>query len=102
MNSQAVGMSVQPHASRTARSIAAWRSRSFVIDGSKQPAHPSDWRNSIVDLMKLTGMDSSVGARKRLAQEWRFEGPSDGSRRMNEFLKAQLKQRLDEALRKSE
>ncbi len=28
-----------------------------------------DWRNSIVDLMKLTGQDSSYHARKSLAEE---------------------------------
>ncbi len=28
-----------------------------------------DWRNSIVDLLKLLNMDSSIGARQKLAHE---------------------------------
>jgi hypothetical protein len=32
-------------------------------------AHGLNWRSSIVDLMKLIGVDSSFGSRKDLAQE---------------------------------
>src|SRR4029453_8553579 len=37
-----------------------------------------DWKRSIVDLMKLVGMDSSFGARKQLAKELHYTGdPND-------------------------
>src|SRR5215475_792982 len=33
-----------------------------------------DWRKSIVDLMKLLNLDTSVAARKRLAEELHYTG----------------------------
>ena len=33
-----------------------------------------DWRKSIVDLMKLLKLDSSIAARKRLAEELHYTG----------------------------
>lgn len=53
-----------------------------------------DWRNSIVDLMKLTGQDSSLTARKRLAKELGYPGPVDGSAKMNLWLKDRVMERL--------
>src|SRR5438477_4963115 len=46
-----------------------------VLDemGRKNPEE-LDWRHSIVDLMKLVGMDSSLNARKQLASELRYTG----------------------------
>lgn len=44
---------------------------------------PSNWRTSIVDLMKLLDLDSSLGARKELAQEIGYRGALDGSAEMN-------------------
>lgn len=55
-----------------------------------------DWRNSIVDLMKLLGLDSSLGARKRLAQQWGYTGALDGSAKMNIWLHQQMIQRYEE------
>ena len=37
-----------------------------------------DWRKSIVDLMKLLKLDSSIGARKRLAEELHYTGNLKG------------------------
>lgn len=45
-----------------------------------------NWRTSIVDLMKLLGMDSSLQARKQLAQELHFTGDSSDSATMNIWL----------------
>jgi hypothetical protein len=53
-----------------------------------------DWRNSIVDLMKLTGQDSSLDARKRLAQELGYQGALDGSAEMNIWLHQKVMERL--------
>jgi hypothetical protein len=45
-----------------------------------------DWHNSIVDLMKVFGLDSSLGARKRLAQQLGYNGALNGSEEMNTWL----------------
>lgn len=45
-----------------------------------------NWRTSIVDLMKLLGIDSSLANRKELAQELGYKGALDGSAEMNIWL----------------
>jgi hypothetical protein len=55
-----------------------------------------DWRHSIVDLMKLLDLDSSLGARKELAEELGFSGPKDGSAEMNLWLHRAVMRRLAE------
>ena len=44
------------------------------------------WRTSIVDLMKLLGIDSSLANRKELATELGYTGELDGSAEMNIWL----------------
>ena len=55
-----------------------------------------DWRKSIVDLMKLLDMDSSLTARKELAQELRYSGDMNDSARMNIWLHKQVMKKLAE------
>ncbi len=45
-----------------------------------------NWRTSIVDLMKLLGLDSSLDHRKQLAEELKFDGDTDDSASMNIWL----------------
>lgn len=45
-----------------------------------------NWRTSIVDLMKLLGIDSSLDNRKELAKELGYTGALDGSAEMNIWL----------------
>ncbi len=45
-----------------------------------------DWRNSIVDLMKLTNQDSSLAHRERWAKELGYPGPYGGTAEMNNWL----------------
>ena len=45
-----------------------------------------NWRSSIVDLMKLIGVDSSLDNRKELARELGYTGDLDGSAEMNIWL----------------
>lgn len=45
-----------------------------------------DWQHSIVDLMKLLGLDSSLSAREQLATELNYAGAKDGSAAMNIWL----------------
>ena len=49
-----------------------------------------DWKVSIVDLMKLLKLDSSLGERKKLAQELGYAGAPDGSAEMNTWLHKQV------------
>ena len=53
-----------------------------------------NWRQSIVDLMKLLDLDSSLGARKQLAQELGYSGAPDGSAEMNVWLHKQVMEKL--------
>jgi len=45
-----------------------------------------DWRHSIVDLMKLVGIESSLSARKELADELGYSGDKSDSASMNIWL----------------
>jgi 3-oxoacyl-ACP reductase-like protein len=56
-----------------------------------------DWRQSIVDLMKALKLDSSLGARKQLAQELGYSGALDGSAEMNIWLHRQVMTKLAES-----
>ncbi len=53
-----------------------------------------DWRNSIVDLMKVAGMDSSLQVREALAAELGYPGPYNGSAEMNQWLHARVMEKL--------
>jgi hypothetical protein len=53
-----------------------------------------DWRVSIVDLMKLLNLDSSLAARKALADELHYTGDKNDSATMNIWLHKQVMQKL--------
>ena len=55
-----------------------------------------DWRNSIVDLMKLLKLDSSLSARKELAKELNYAGNTHDSAAMNVWLHKQVMIKLAE------
>jgi hypothetical protein len=55
-----------------------------------------DWKKSIVDLMKLVGMDSSLTSRKELATELGYTGDKDDSATMNIWLHKQVLKKLAE------
>ena len=60
---------------------------SAILDGlAANSSEKLDWRNSIVDLMKLLGMDSSLDERQNLAIALGFTGDASGSAMMNIFL----------------
>jgi hypothetical protein len=56
-----------------------------------------NWQTSIVDLMKLLELDSSLGARKQLAQELGYKDALDGSAEMNIWLHKQVMDKLAES-----
>ncbi len=53
-----------------------------------------NWRSSIVDLMKLVGMDSTLQERKELADEMGYTGDKNDSAAMNVWLHKKLMERL--------
>lgn len=55
-----------------------------------------DWKKSIVDLMKLVGMDSSLAERKELATELGYTGDKNDSATMNVWLHKQVLRKLAE------
>jgi hypothetical protein len=55
-----------------------------------------DWRHSIVDLMKLVGMESSLTERKELAKELGYTGDSGDSAKMNMWLHKEVMRKLAE------
>lgn len=55
-----------------------------------------DWRHSIVDLMKLVGMDSGLAQRKALAQELGYSGDMNDSAPMNIWLHKQVMKKMSE------
>jgi hypothetical protein len=55
-----------------------------------------DWRESIVDLLKLLGRDDGMPARRALAREIGFDGPVDGSAASNKALHAAVMKELRE------
>jgi hypothetical protein len=55
-----------------------------------------DWRRSIVDLMKLLDLDSSLSARKQLAQELHYTGDTDDTAATNIWLHKQVMRKLAE------
>jgi len=65
-------------------------------DMAKKNPEKLDWRKSIVDLMKLVGMDSSLGARKQLATELNYTGDMGDSASMNVWLHKQVLVKLAE------
>ena len=55
-----------------------------------------DWRHSIVDLMKLVGMDSSLSARRELAADLKYTGDTNDTATMNMWLHKEVMKKLAE------
>ena len=68
-----------------------------ILDGlaAKNP-EKLDWKRSIVDLMKLVGMDTGFGARKQLSAELHYTGDPNDSASMNIWLHKQVLQKISE------
>jgi 3-oxoacyl-ACP reductase-like protein len=70
-----------------------------LAEMAKSNSEDLDWKRSIVDLLKLVGMDSSYGARKELALELGYSQDdidSKGSAEMNMWLHKAVMKRLAE------
>lgn len=68
-----------------------------VLNGMQQQSGQQlNWRTSIVDLLKLLGLDSSLQARKELAAELQYTGDTNDSASMNIWLHKQVMRKLAE------
>ena len=68
-----------------------------VLNGmAAKNAQQLNWRTSIVDLMKLLDIDSSLQARKSLADELHYTGDKEDSATMNVWLHKQVIKKLEE------
>ena len=59
-------------------------------DMAKSNSEQLNWKSSIVDLMKLLGLDSSLSERKELAKELGYSGDTSDSAAMNIWLHRQV------------
>jgi len=66
----------------------------ILIDLESRSGQKLNWRTSIVDLMKLLGMESSLAERRELAQELGYAGALDGSAEMNIWLHGRVMREL--------
>ena len=68
-----------------------------ILDGmAAKHGEKLDWRHSIVDLMKLVGMDSSLAERKELAKDLHYSGDMNDSATMNMWLHKEVMRKLSE------
>jgi hypothetical protein len=67
-----------------------------LTDMAAKSGQPSNWRQSIVDLMKLLGLDSSLASRTELAKELGYTGDTNDSATMNIWLHGQVMRKLAE------
>lgn len=65
-----------------------------LSDLASKNAEKLNWKTSIVDLMKLVGMDSSLAARKQLAAELHYTGDTNDSASMNIWLHKQVMSKM--------
>lgn len=66
----------------------------ILTDKAAQSGQQLNWQTSIVDLLKLLGMDSSLTARKTLAGEFHYTGDTNDSATMNVWLIKQVMSQL--------
>lgn len=68
-----------------------------ILDAAvKSSGQKLDWKHSIVDLMKALELDSSLSARKELADELNYTGDKNDSAKMNVWLHKALMKALAE------
>ncbi|VFR24245.1 hypothetical protein ANDA3_1322 [plant metagenome] len=70
--------------------------QAVLADLQSKQSQPLNWKTSIVDLLKLLGLDSSLQARKQLAGELGYTGSTEDSAAMNVWLHQQVIKKLAE------
>lgn len=85
------------NAPATATATASPVDVAAILDGmAARNAEKLDWKHSIVDLMKLVGIDSSLAARKELAEDLKYTGDMSDSAKMNMWLHKEVMKKLAE------
>jgi hypothetical protein len=85
-----------PSSSVTAKPITRDEVETVIETLAKKSTQELNWRQSIVDLMKLLKLDSSLKSREQLAKELGYTGALDGSAEMNVWLHKQVMTKLAE------
>ena len=66
-----------------------------ILDAlAKKNPEKLDWKKSIVDLLKLVDMDSSLSARKELAEELNYTGDVKDSAKLNVWLHKEVLKKI--------
>jgi Domain of unknown function (DUF3597) len=86
-----VGAGVSAAAPQAAKSVDV----AAILDQmASANAQKLDWKHSIVDLMKLVGMDSSLKARRELAADLHYSGDTADTAAMNIWLHKEVMTKL--------
>lgn len=100
-NAPAAGVQEEANAAAAAAKVAGAAGGQVDVQAelaqmASESSQKLDWQNSIVDLMKLVGMDSSLSERKALAQELGYTGSTDDSATMNIWLHKEVMSKMAE------
>jgi len=87
----------QPAAARPAAAEPVDVENVLMVFETERGTADLNWRSSIVDLMKLLGLDSSLDNRKALATELGYTGATDGSAEMNIWLHKAVMAQLEKS-----
>lgn len=66
----------------------------YLAERARTHTETLDWRNSVIDLLKVLDLDPSLPGRQDLAHEFGYSGPLDGSIQMNIWLHAEVLKRV--------
>jgi hypothetical protein len=83
-----------PTAAAPGAAISAGSLEAQLTQLSAKSAQKLNWQTSIVDLMKLVGLDPSLANRKQLAQELGYKGDTTDSASMNIWLHKEVMAKL--------
>ena len=86
----------QPQAAPAAATMQQVDVEAVLNNMEQQSSQQLNWRTSIVDLLKLLGLDSSLQSRKELAAELHYTGDTNDSASMNIWLHRQVMNKLAE------
>ncbi|MEP7261252.1 MAG: DUF3597 domain-containing protein, partial [Usitatibacter sp.] len=86
----------QPGAAPAPQQLRDVDVNAILTDLAKKKGQPSNWQTSIVDTLKLLDLDSSLAARKELAEELHVHAGEHGSAEQNIALQKAVFKKLAE------
>jgi len=93
---QSMGQTQQQSATATAQPLQSVDVEAVLTRLASSKGGGGNWKTSIVDLLKMLDLDSSLTARKELAQELNVHAGADGSAEQNIALSKAVMQKLAE------